>query len=274
MLESVAEALADLSRLEKRLPTLASSCAVLGDMLPALFGAPILDKPPALEPSAVAAKLEEGVPLLQHEKITLDNASFQKRWLGVCRAIARQNPDADAVAHGFVSLDPPGLLQDVFDGRPEAVAARADERGLNAALTATVLRLTAFPVLVHFAAGLQAQANAWRHGYCPICGSVPLLGEFRGLEQLRFLRCGLCAAQWQFSRLRCPACGAQDHKQLGFLQVEGEENHYRAATCDACHGYVKMISTLAPLTPPQLLVADLATLHLDLMALERGFGGA
>jgi formate dehydrogenase maturation protein FdhE len=53
--------------------------------------------------------------------------------------------------------------------------------------------------------------------------------------------------------------------------VEGEENRYQAATCGECRGYVKMASTLSPLTPVQLLVTDLATLHLDLAADKRGF---
>jgi len=39
---------------------------------------------------------------------------------------------------------------------------------------------------------------------------------------------------------------------------------------DLARGYVKMLSTLTPLQPPQLLVADLATMHLDLAAADRG----
>ena len=53
--------------------------------------------------------------------------------------------------------------------------------------------------------------------------------------------------------------------------MEGEEDKLRAATCDECRGYVKVISTLSALSAPQLLIADLATLHLDLAAADRGF---
>src|SRR5699024_8269554 len=100
----------------------------------------------------------------------------------------------------------------------------------------------------------------------------PLLGEFRGLEQLRFLRCGLCSAGWEFPRLRCAYCGNSDYQSLGYYQVEGEENRCRAATCEECRGYVKMISTLGALSGPQLWVADLETIHLDLVMAERGYG--
>jgi formate dehydrogenase maturation protein FdhE len=72
-------------------------------------------------------------------------------------------------------------------------------------------------------------------------------------------------------RLRCPYCDNTDHRTLGYFHVDGEEGRYRAATCDACRGYVKMVSTLQALSAPQLLVVDLATLHLDLAAADRGF---
>jgi FdhE protein len=99
----------------------------------------------------------------------------------------------------------------------------------------------------------------------------PLLGEFRGLEQTRVLRCALCAAGWEFARLRCPFCDNRDHNQLGYLHAEAEQERCRAATCDPCRGYVKMVATLDTLSMPRLLVADVATLHLDLAAAEHGY---
>jgi FdhE protein len=166
------------------------------------------------------------------------------------------------------------LAHEVLAGRPEAIHAKADALGLDAGLTAMVLRLVLFSAMVPINSALASLRGQtpWEHGYCPTCGSWPLLGEFRGLEQTRFLRCGLCAAEWEFPRFRCPLCGVRDHQQLGYFQVEGEEAKYRAATCDNCHGYVKMASTLAALSAPQLFVADLATLHLDLAVVERGYG--
>jgi FdhE protein len=72
-------------------------------------------------------------------------------------------------------------------------------------------------------------------------------------------------------RLWCSYCGSRDHERLGLLHAEGEEARYRAATCDQCRGYVKMLSTLSALPPLLLLVADALTLHLDLAAAERGY---
>src|SRR5262249_40774417 len=115
------------------------------------------------------------------------------------------------------------------------------------------------------------RAQHWEHGFCPNCGSWPLLGEFRGLEQTRYLRCGWCAAEWTFPRLRCPYCGTTDHRQLGYLHTEEEAGKDRADTCSGCQGYIKMVSTLTAFSPPGLLVADVATMHLDLAAGDRGY---
>jgi FdhE protein len=91
------------------------------------------------------------------------------------------------------------------------------------------------------------------------------------LEQTRFLRCALCAAEWEFPRLLCVFCAERDHRQLGYFSVEGEESRYRATTCETCRGYVKMTATLGPLSPPAMLVADVATVHLDFAAADRGY---
>ena len=138
-------------------------------------------------------------------------------------------------------------------------------------LTANLVRFTLFPTLVALNAALAAlrMGLSWRRGYCPTCGSWPLLAEFRGLEQDRWLRCGLCASEWEFPRLACPFCDNHDHHTLEFVHVEGEEGRYRATTCGVCRGYVKTTATLAALSPLRLLVADAATLHLDLAMAER-----
>jgi FdhE protein len=181
---------------------------------------------------------------------------------------------AEAMKEG--RLDPTTLVEAVVAGKPDEVRRQAEMLRLDGELAATLLRFALFPHLTALAAQLTPlrEGSAWEHGYCPTCGSWPLLGEFRGLDQSRFLRCGLCADGWEVPHLLCPYCGCRDHARLGFLHVEGEDLKWRAATCDECHGYVKMVSTLSALPPLAVLVADVATLHLDLAAAERGYTSA
>jgi FdhE protein len=167
------------------------------------------------------------------------------------------------------------LLRGLVDSSPEVIRRTADELGTDPGLIATLLRFTLFAGLtaVEAEAATLRAGVAWERGDCPTCGQAPLLAEFRGLDQSRFLRCGWCAASWEVARQWCPACGTRDHEALGFLSKEGEENRYRVATCDACKTGIKTLSTLSLLPPLMLLVADAVTLHLDLAAADRGYAG-
>src|SRR5262249_48826776 len=194
-------------------------------------------------------------------------AGFRRRWRRACEALEAQEADgvaealADAVGDG--RLDPEAMVAAVVEGRPEVVRQRAEGLGLDPGLATTLLRFTLFPLFTALQEALiPVRAGVhWERGWCPTCGSWPLLGEFRGLDQSRFLRCGLCAAGWEVPRLWCPFCDNRDHETLGNLSCEGEETKYRASTCDGCRGYIQMISTLSALPPLPLLVSDAATLH-------------
>jgi len=190
----------------------------------------------------------------------------------VGRQPGRAAADEIAAAIGQGALDVAELVQAVLEGRADAVRERAAALGLDDQLLCTLLRFSLFPALEQLAAQLaplRALAT-WQHGYCPTCGSWPLLGEYRGLEQTRFLRCGLCATGWPLDRLLCPFCGCRDHQQLGYLHVEDDQQQ-RAATCGQCRCYNKTIATLGPIPPIELAVYDLATIHLDMVAIEHGY---
>jgi FdhE protein len=266
----------ELARLGKERPSLAGPIAVLHDIVPTLHETAHADRPLPLDHERAAAKLVGGVPLLRDETVALDLKTFQQRWRQVCAVLQRHgNPAAAALAMALDAgrFDAAAMVGEILAGRPEAVHAWADALGLDAALTATVLRLTLFPWLTQLSANLVPlrASTRWEHGYCPTCGSWPLLGEYRGLDQTRYLRCGLCAAEWEFPRLLCPYCGTRDHEQLGTIYPEGGQSRTRVTTCDECHGYVKATTTLRALSPLQLVLTDVSTLDLDLAAAARGY---
>jgi FdhE protein len=274
---SLEEARAELDRALMDRPSYGPLVGWLRAMLPEL--APLADPGAsfALDAGQARAKLAVGMPLLRGERVGIDVRKFRQRWRRACEALERQQPDGAAAALAQAVqqrlLEPEQMVGAVLAGQPETVRARAEELGLDPGLAATVLRFTLFPVFTALELSLATlrEGAAWDRGYCPTCGSWPLLGEFRGLDQSRFLRCGLCAAAWEAPRLWCPYCGNRDHERLGLFHREGEEAKYRAAACEQCRGYVKMISTLTALPPLQVLVADAVTLHLDLAAAQRGY---
>jgi FdhE protein len=273
---SVEETRAELDRLAADRPAFRAPVLWLRELLPDLGSPPNLCVP-VLSPDLARHKLLDGLPLLRGEPLKVDARDFVRRWRCACDALERIQPDgaagplAEAVRCG--RLSPEEMIGAVLAGRPEAVRARAEELGLLPDLATTLLRYSLFPTFTVLDAALAPlrRGTVWVPGYCPTCGGAPLLGEFRGLEQSRWLRCGLCAASWEAARQWCPFCDNRDHQTLGFLHREGEEGRCKAATCDVCRGYVKMLSTLSAPAPLALLAADAATLHLDLAAAERGY---
>jgi formate dehydrogenase maturation protein FdhE len=111
----------------------------------------------------------------------------------------------------------------------------------------------------------------WDRAVCPVCGAAPLLGELRGGESRRVLRCGRCGTAWDFQRLRCVFCDTRDHRKLSALHLEGQSDFLRIDACDNCGGYIKTMARLDAIPYELLLAEDLATAHLDLLALERGY---
>jgi FdhE protein len=271
----VSEAVTELNRLVDKRPALAELAGELNDLLPLLYAEPVHEASPTIDADKGGDKLASGVPLLRDEPVAIDVPSFVRRAQRLTKILQRRRPDAASVQKALSNgkLDPAWLIAEILTGRTRAFYERAEELGLDVPLTATVVWLTLFPVMCHLRTALAPlrREMGWRQGFCPTCGAWPKLGEFRGLEQTRFLRCSLCADEWEFPRLRCPFCGNSEHQQLGYLHVEGEESQHRAATCEGCRHYVKMQATLSAFSAPQLLVADLATMHLDLAAAERSY---
>ncbi len=274
---TVEEARVELDRLAAERPTFRAPVLWLRELLPDLAATPDDPHAPSLSADQARAKLIAGVPLLRGEPLAIDAKAFRRRWCRACDALETLQPDgaaaalATAVSKG--RFDPAALVEAVTAGQAGYVQERAAELNLHPDLAAALVRYTLFPVFTALDTALAPlrEGGGWGRGECPTCGCRPLLAEFRGLDQSRYLRCGLCAASWDAARQWCPLCDNRDHETLRFLHQEGEESRCRAALCDVCRGYVKTLSTLARLPPLSLLVADAATLHLDLAAAERGY---
>jgi formate dehydrogenase accessory protein FdhE len=106
---------------------------------------------------------------------------------------------------------------------------------------------------------------------CPLCGGKPVVGVLRseGDGAKKSLICMLCAHEWNFRRIYCPACGEEREPQMAFYSAP-EIAHVRVDVCDTCHTYLKTIDlTKTGLAVP--VVDELATIPLDLWAREHGY---
>ncbi len=81
----------------------------------------------------------------------------------------------------------------------------------------------------------------------------------------RLLICGRCATGWAYKRTQCPFC-ENDSDRVAIVAIEGEAG-LRIDHCPSCRGYLK---TYDGQQDQGLLLSDWSSLHLDLIARDRG----
>ena len=109
--------------------------------------------------------------------------------------------------------------------------------------------------------------DRWLRRYCPTCGSLPAMAQLVGADpgRKRLLSCGCCGTRWQFKRTGCPFCET-DSQRLASVAIEGEGG-LRIDYCESCGGYLK---TYDGEGNESVLLADWTSLHLDILARDRG----
>jgi len=70
-------------------------------------------------------------------------------------------------------------------------------------------------------------------------------------------------------RMICPFCNNQEQESLHYFYAEGEDA-YRIDLCDKCNQYIKTLDLrkMEESDPP---LEDLATVHLDILASQKGY---
>ena len=222
---------------------------------------------PAREPSAAI-----GEPLLSGAIIQIAPDAV-RRWVHRAMTIASAGASAISFVDALAAerLDPLALFEAAVAGDPDRLEDLARAAGDDRGVLKVVGPIVAMPMLHACRRAWTPLVPAtWAEGYCPICGEWPSLAETRGLDGQRRLRCGRCGGDWRTERLRCPFCGERGHENLGSLVSEGPEPQ-AVDVCERCRHYVKAVTTLVPIRPEDVFLHDLATLVLDVIALERGY---
>ncbi len=291
-----------LDPLVRRLRTLARESPELKDtarlyeaILPLLRDADLHIGEIPLTQEQARKKMDLGQPLLHGLNIELDIDAVRELMLHLVRAIeslgTRSLPRilrlpwkqstalsdtamrriGDAIERDRLDFSVllPHLVANDHDPMEEAARSRGLDPGLVTLLAQNALKPALRALRIQVAP--LAKDIAWNKCECYICGFTATLGELQENDQTMHLRCGQCGADWRFRRLQCPGCGNEDHKTRRYLYAEGQRDTMRAEVCDACMEYLKVIAAFTPTPPEMLPVEDLATLHLDHIAQERGY---
>jgi FdhE protein len=173
---------------------------------------------------------------------------------------------------GDVALDARAFLEAAVNADADRLEALARSLDIDPDVLAAVAALAVMPLLHALRRRFDSALDPrWDQGWCPLCGGWPHLAEQRGLERTRRLRCARCGGDWAQPGVRCPYCGVVGHEARAALVSEQDGEARKIETCSACRGYLKSVSTLHAWAGDEVALTDLATVDLDLVALERAF---
>ena len=218
---------------------------------------------------------KQGFSLLQREDFPLDTEASMTLFQTLCQIGKGANPYmAEQVKKIEEALDSKKidlkelLKKGVKEERFEQIA---DEFGLDKKVLLFLIQNSANPSIEAGVEQLRTELDpeTWLKGYCPICGSLPSLSLLKDEIGKRYLLCSYCGFQWRIDRLICPFCNNNQHESLRYLFAEGEEA-YRVDLCEKCHQYIKTID-LRSIGESDPSLEDLATLHLDVLASQKGY---
>ena len=284
-----------LRALAQESPELKETARLYEAILPILRDADLHIGEVSLTQEQVREKMDLGQPLLHGLDIELDIDAVRELMLRLVRAIeglrtkdlprimrlpwkqssARSDTAVRRIGNAIEDdrLDLGALLPHLVANHHGPVEEAARSLGLDPGLVTLLARNALKPALraVRIRIAPLAKDISWNRCECFLCGFTATLGELQENGQSLHLRCGQCGADWRFRRLQCPGCGNEDHRTLKYLYAEGQRDRMRAEVCDECRGYLKVIAAFEPTPSEMLPVEDLATLHLDHIAQERGY---
>ena len=226
--------------------------------------------------TVLQAERSLGTPLLAGARIPIA-APLADRWVRRVLALAAEaGPEAVGLrpAATDAMLDARAFLEAAVNADGDRLEALARSLDIDPDALAAVAALAVIPLLQALRrrfGPLEAVDPRWHEGHCPICGGWPHLAEQRGLERTRRLRCARCGGDWAQPGIRCPYCGVVGHESRAALVSEQDGEARKVETCSACRGYLKSVATLHAWAGDEVALIDLATIDLDLVALERDF---
>jgi len=257
---------ARLAQLERDAPEWRSWLHLLRETLQAGMD-PVWDD--ALGAEELASEPDRRTPLLHGKVLQVDPGYVRDLAVRIASAAGERSGLARYQPGDRETLD---LLAATLRQDGSALDALGRAAGVDGGALETVAYLLAWPLLQSCGRRLAPHVRPdWEQGFCPVCGAWPTVAELRGLDRTRRLRCGWCAADWALPWLWCPFCGEHRHDHLGALVTEGSYDGRKIETCEECRGYLKTLTTLEAITPLGVLLADLETVELDLIARERGW---
>jgi FdhE protein len=235
-------------------------------------------EPLRLADDIASVKTKEKFPLISLPEFLIDVNSSRKLFKKICKILIKsENHMSNAAETVFNAnenkkIDFKELYAALLDDNGSRFGNMASELKTESDALAFITYNSIRPSLVACAGSLSRyldKDNPWDKGYCPVCGNAPVISTFES-DGKRFLTCSFCWHKWLSQRLFCPFCENREAGTLHYLFSE-DEQEYRIDVCDRCGKYIKNVDTRILDRYIYLPLEQVATLHLDIMAKEKGF---
>jgi FdhE protein len=228
-----------------------------------------------LDEALLEIKTKEGFSLVEPAAFAIDIPAAEKLLAQICDIAMRSGEKLGGAGEALIRAMGDGEAMDVLFADVLADKHRIKERAqtmdVSPEMISLLLYLAVKPSVEAGARQLASRLTGSRENQsnCPVCGSAPIIGELDA-EGQQWIHCGLCWHRWAVKRLTCPFCQNRDSASLEYLYSD-DEPEYRLNLCGGCRRYLKVVDTRKMdrgFYPP---LEQVASLHLDMMAAEKGY---
>ncbi len=234
-------------------------------------------QPLQISQDVYTVKAREKFPLVETKDFVFDEAEAGSLFFAICNHAKESNSklaaDAGAILKAAGNVIRPGeLFCNLLDGEDYLYEKIAGKINIAVTTLGFISYNSLKPSLSVYADQLACyldREEPWLKGYCPVCGSPPILSILEG-DGDRHLICSFCWQRWSVRRVFCPFCENLSSKTQHYFYSE-EEKEFRVDLCDGCKKYLKTLDsrkTERMIYPP---LEQVSSLHLDYKAREMGY---
>lgn len=231
-------------------------------------------------------RLQQGVPVLAETTLEWTEAYYPDIEKALFKPLSQIGTLQQAVeryqtASTNKKISISALLKAVLDSNESALTQSATAAGIEHATLLFITRQILHCLLSAYAVVHKEAFEKifWREAYCPVCGSFPDISTLQrpDPDQSKFLaggggkkmmHCSTCSHEWHFRRGTCPACNHDEVGAIHYFHVE-ENSAERVEYCEKCKTYLNNIDLRNSTTTPDLTVAPLTLIHLDIQAAQK-----
>jgi FdhE protein len=223
------------------------------------------------------ARVIEGLPLVEKWVLTLDIKVAAGLFKRLCKIMGRNkkvSQDIEKITQAIKNkdIDIQELLKKVASENDGFITALSEKHKVKKSVLTFLAINSLKPIFEAYAKELSnyVDQERWAKGYCPICGSEPVMAELRE-DGARFLLCSSCGYEWRFNRLKCPFCDNDEQQSLRYFYSDEEGKTYRVDVCEKCKRYIKTVETNALVGEVISLLEDAGSFHFDIIAQNAGY---